>query len=135
MKITTTQLRRLVAEEVARAHRSSSEELVRRLVRESLSEEDKPAAGDAAKDVKANKGKKEDLKGLEQQIQPLAKQLKMSPQDVAKALKAASTNDTSKGVELLALVKGMLTAGPDASKAVGIALSKIKSGGEDKKPV
>lgn len=50
----------------------------------------------------------------------------MDEQTLKAAVLAAKKGDASKGAALLAFVKALLAAGPDASKKVGMLMSKIE---------
>jgi len=100
LKITESQLRKIIRQEILR-------------------EAEEGLTGDAAK------GQKTDTKG-QLNVKELAKQLNMDEATLKSAVTAAKKGDVSKGKDLLALVQALISAGPDASKKVGVLFSKVE---------
>ena len=95
-----------------------TESQLRKIIRQEILQE----AEDSAT---AAKGEKTDTKG-QLNTKEIANQLGMDEQTLKVAVLAAKKGDASKGAALLAFVKALLAAGPDASKKVGMLMSKIE---------
>ena len=95
-----------------------TESQLRKIIRQEILQE----AEDSAT---AAKGEKTDTKG-QLNTKEIANQLGMDEQTLKVAVLAAKKGDASNGAARLAFVKALLAAGPDASKKVGMLMSKIE---------
>jgi len=98
IKITESQLRKIIRQEILR---------------------------EAEDSATAAKGVKTDTKG-QLNTKEIANQLGMDEPTLKTAVLAAKKGDASKGAALLAFVKSLLSASPDATKKVGMLMSKIE---------